>query len=773
MQKSRPHFARGVLFALIGGVSWAFSGTCAEFLFETQHLSPAWVTSVRCMISGVVFLILAAIIDRERFLEAAKNKRAWVAFAVNGLFGTVFCQFTYLTSISYTDSGTTTVLSMVGLALVMGYSCRASHRLPRKREVFGLILTLVGVVLIATNGDISSLAMPLPGLVWGLLSAVGLAAYNIIPVKLIGRYGSLVTMGFSMFVAGVSMCFIEQPWTVSVDLNTEVILGMAAIIVVGTVIAAWIYMQAIADIGAVKASMIAAVEPVAATIFTVTLLGTRFELVDLVGFACIVAMVLLVSSKPDDEQKLAEDLAGKTGEEDTVPTPESIELAHAEAAIRAARAVPGSQAALEEVPAPEPVVLWDPAISQKAREKANSGELSLEEMICSPEAAHLVDAKSNTKDTVRHGVREGIALAVFGFLVAAGFIALTTYISAGHNLNYASTGIDDIAGNMSGYGVILYEGTVESSASAESSLASDNALGSNGSARIGESAKSDEGAKEGASSAKGESDEQSVKGFVKMALVGLDSETEAGVPGSAKASESTGASASTSGSASDDANDPMTMDEAKEIYEAKKATVLGLDVSDLEQYQFGRIIMKGGHTYGIVSITDDELAALDLPKAATTTKTTITTSRESRTSSVGSSAKVSTKSAYANVAELLADVDADSIDEELVARVGDVIDHFRNAGVDIVVVLTHDVRPMAAIDGADVVITVRTDERFSQSQMISHTLYVDTPEVGSVGALLVAPGNVVSSRVLTGETTSAGASMSAEGSNSSYVEKAD
>ena len=176
MQKSRPHFARGVLFALIGGVSWAFSGTCAEFLFETQHLSPAWVTSVRCMISGVVFLILAAIIDRERFLEAAKSKRAWIAFAVNGLFGTVFCQFTYLTSISYTDSGTTTVLSMVGLVLVMGYSCRASHRLPRKREVFGLVLTLVGVVLIATNGDISSLAMPLPGLVWGLLSAVGLAA---------------------------------------------------------------------------------------------------------------------------------------------------------------------------------------------------------------------------------------------------------------------------------------------------------------------------------------------------------------------------------------------------------------------------------------------------------------------------------------------------------------------------------------------------------------------------------------------------------------------
>ena len=57
--------------------------------------------------------------------------------------------------------------------------------------------------------------------------------------------------------------------------------------------------------------------------------------------------------------------------------------------------------------------------------------------------------------------------------------------------------------------------------------------------------------------------------------------------------------------------------------------------------------------------------------------------------------------------------------------------------------------------------------------MINHTLYVDTPEVGSVGALLVAPGNVVSSRVLTGEATSAGASTSAESNAPSYVEKAD
>ena len=77
MQNSRPHFARGVLFALIGGVSWAFSGTCAEFLFETQHLSPALVTSVRCMISGVVFLHSCGH-HRSRALSRSRQKQARV-----------------------------------------------------------------------------------------------------------------------------------------------------------------------------------------------------------------------------------------------------------------------------------------------------------------------------------------------------------------------------------------------------------------------------------------------------------------------------------------------------------------------------------------------------------------------------------------------------------------------------------------------------------------------------------------------------------------------
>ena len=55
--------------------------------------------------------------------------------------------------------------------------------------------------------------------------------------------------------------------------------------------------------------------------------------------------------------------------------------------------------------------------------------------------------------------RERIALVVFGaciLLILAGIVA---YLFAGHSFNHAASHIDDAAGEMDGYRVVLFEGT--------------------------------------------------------------------------------------------------------------------------------------------------------------------------------------------------------------------------------------------------------------------------------------------------------------------------
>ena len=71
-------------------------------------------------------------------------------------------------------------------------------------------------------------------------------------------------------------------------------------------------------------------------------------------------------------------------------------------------------------------------------------------------------------------------------------------------------------------------------------------------------------------------------------------------------------------------------------------------------------------------------------------------------------------------------------------RIQTVIDRFEAAKVDTVVAFTCDPTPFSAVEGVDAVITFKTRDRFSMSEVIGKTLYFDAPEEGSVGVLMVA-----------------------------------
>ncbi|MDO4443684.1 MAG: hypothetical protein Q4B69_07415 [Slackia sp.] len=340
--------------------------------------------------------------------------------------------------------------------------------------------------------------------------------------------------------------------------------------------------------------------------------------------------------------------------------------------------------------------------SADARDGSVAGEPSFS---CSEEAARLIEARSAAaRGNERQHRRERIALAVFVALVLAGFIVLTSYISnAGRGLNIAAANIDDIAGDMSGYDVLLFEGTARKEpSSSRSDFAGAFDRGDKAApSEHGEASSDDEDVRLEAGAAKTEADAES---------------------------------------------DVMTTEEARAIYEGKKASVIEVDPDSLRDYVSGRIVMKDGHSYGIFSLPFDAASAYAVPRT-TTTKTTTTTIGPSGT--VDEKTTTSVKSAYDSVSELFASVDPASIDPALVDRIETVIERFDAAKVDTVVAFTNDPTPFSVVEGVDAVITFKTQERFSMSEMIDGTLYFDAPEVGSVGVLMVAPGNVASTKVLT------------------------
>ena len=186
-------------------------------------------------------------------------------------------------------------LQTLNLVLIMLLTCLRGHRPPRPVELTALVLALAGTFLLATGGDIRHMTLSPQGLFWGLAAAVAVVGYVMLPRGLMTRWGRAPITAMGMLIGGIAVNLAARSWTFGVHLPFRGWLAAACIIVLGTIVAFSLIMQGIQDVGPVKASMLAATEPLSATVFSALWLGTAFSPTDLIGFACIVSTIFLLA----------------------------------------------------------------------------------------------------------------------------------------------------------------------------------------------------------------------------------------------------------------------------------------------------------------------------------------------------------------------------------------------------------------------------------------------------------------------------------------------
>lgn len=280
---------------MLGGVCWGFSGTCGQYLFSRFDVSTLWLTCLRLLAGGVIMLALAAVRHRRELRNIWRCPGDAAMLVAYGLFGLMMCQYAYMTSISYSNAGTTTVLQTLSLVIIMLLTCLRLRRRPNRVETIALLLALFGTFLLATGGDPAHMVLSPQGLFWGLATAVAATVYTLLPRRLLSRWNREVVNGWAMLIGGVVLNLGARSWTFQVDLPLRGWLAVCAIVVFGTVLSFTLFMQGIRDVGPVKSSMLASTEPVSATVFSAVWLGTAFSTVDLLGFVAIIATIFLLA----------------------------------------------------------------------------------------------------------------------------------------------------------------------------------------------------------------------------------------------------------------------------------------------------------------------------------------------------------------------------------------------------------------------------------------------------------------------------------------------
>lgn len=194
--------SHGVLLVAAGSILWGSSGIAGQYILQGQGISPEWLTFFRLFVAGSLLLLISHLMGKDivSVWKSSAERLRLIIFGCLGMLGTQYC---YFACIKVSNAAAATVLEYIMPVLIIMWYCMREKRLPRGKEVFCAVFAIVGTVLIATAGDLTSLALPPEALFWGLLSAFACALYTISPVGLILKYSAPVVVGWGMFLGSL------------------------------------------------------------------------------------------------------------------------------------------------------------------------------------------------------------------------------------------------------------------------------------------------------------------------------------------------------------------------------------------------------------------------------------------------------------------------------------------------------------------------------------------------------------------------------------------
>ncbi|MBP9477277.1 MAG: EamA family transporter [Sebaldella sp.] len=286
----------GIFMVVISAILWGISGTVSQYLFSVSTISVACVVSIRMFTAGVLLILISIYKGhKKKVIDILKDKNSCINIIIYSIFGMLGVQFTYFTAIAASNAAIATLLQYLApIIVIIFYIIRLKQKI-KLSEIGALFLALTGTFLLLTNGNTKTLTISHAALFWGVSSAFALAFYTVYVKKLL-KWPSSIIIGWSMIIGGIILAFFVPDWNVLEEFKkTDVILSMIFIIILGTLVPFYFFIESLRYINPKEASLLSCSEPLASLIAAILWLHTEFGFYQFVGAFLIIVMILLLS----------------------------------------------------------------------------------------------------------------------------------------------------------------------------------------------------------------------------------------------------------------------------------------------------------------------------------------------------------------------------------------------------------------------------------------------------------------------------------------------
>lgn len=249
---------------------------------------PLSVASMRSLVGGLAFLAIG--LARGSFRGV--TPRRWLIYAAMGVFASGGMYIFYPLSIRYVSTAMASVLLYTAPLFVIVLS-RIFYGEPITRaKGAALVLAILGCALVVRAYDPAAFVPSLPGIAFGLLSGLTYSLVTVIGRKALAEGDALQASVLpALFTLLLFQC-IRPVW--SIDLGSAgVDLCYLALGIVCGMLPMLAYLSGMRGVEGGRASLIATLEPVVATLAGVLILGDALEWPQAVGMAVVLAATCL------------------------------------------------------------------------------------------------------------------------------------------------------------------------------------------------------------------------------------------------------------------------------------------------------------------------------------------------------------------------------------------------------------------------------------------------------------------------------------------------
>ena len=175
--KSSSKVMKGIFWSAVASATWGISGTTIQFISQNQHIPTDWFLSTRTLGSGTILLIISFILYGKKTFNVFSTWKSFghlFAYATLGLMANLL---TFYLAIQSGNASAATILQYLSPLFIVLGGIFIKHQRPLSTDLIAFIISLLGVLLAITKGDLTQMSIPMNSFLWGLGSGITAAFY--------------------------------------------------------------------------------------------------------------------------------------------------------------------------------------------------------------------------------------------------------------------------------------------------------------------------------------------------------------------------------------------------------------------------------------------------------------------------------------------------------------------------------------------------------------------------------------------------------------------